>query len=75
MASPSDIHNQLAREFIMKAGTETHSHAELMVVVETTMLASLQLMTKLYGKKPGDASIFMEAALQRATERFAEGGR
>lgn len=71
--SPSDKHNRLARDFVMTAGKETESYSELLVVVESTMLASLQLLTKLYGKSPAHASIFMEAALQRATERFSEG--
>lgn len=69
--SPSEIHNRLAREFVMKAGKETESQAELMVVIESTMLASLQLLTRLYQQSPSHASIFMESALQRATERFA----
>jgi hypothetical protein len=73
--TPSEKHNRLARDFVMQAGGQTHSHSELMVVIESTMLAALMLMTKLYGKKPSDASIFMEAALQRATERFAEDQR
>ena len=73
-ATPIDTHNRLARDFVMMAGKETDTQAELMVVIETTMLASLQLLTRLYGQSPAHASIFMEAALQRATERFA-GGR
>ncbi len=71
--TPHEVHNRLAVEFVMKAGRETDSHAELMVVIESTMLASLKLMTALYGKSPSHASTFMEAALQRATERFSEG--
>ena len=72
MTTPIDTHNRLARDFVMMAGKETDTHAELMVVIESTMLASLQLLTKLYGKSPAHASVFMEAALQRATERFSE---
>lgn len=70
MANPADTHSRLAREFVMMAGHQTQSQAELMVVIETTMLASLKLLTALYGQSPAHASIFMEAALQRATERY-----
>lgn len=69
----SETHNRLAKEFVTMAGTQTQDRDELLVVVESTMLASLQLLVRLYGVKPDHASIFMEAALQAATERFAEG--
>lgn len=70
--TPSETHNRLAREFVMMAGHQTASQAELMVVIESTMLASLKLLTALYEQSPSHASTFMEAALQRATERFSE---
>ena len=70
--TPSDRHNRLAREFVTMAGTQTHSGAELMVVMESTMLATMHLLVRLYAVKPTDASIYLEAALQAATERYPE---
>lgn len=71
----SETHNRLAKEFVTMAGTQTSSTAELMVVVESALLASMHLLVRLYGVKPGDASIYMEAALNRATERYSESAR
>jgi len=71
--TPSEVHNRLARDFVMMAGTQTHSREELLVVVESAMLASLQLMVKMHGAKPAHASTLLESALQNATERFAKG--
>lgn len=71
--SAADTHNQLARDFVTMAGTKTHSQDELLVVVESAILASMHLMVSLYGAKPAQASVLMEAALQSATERFSEG--
>lgn len=69
--SAYDRHNQLATEFVQTAGRNTSTDAELMVVVESTLLASMLLLVKLYGMAPPHASMMMEAALQNATERFA----
>lgn len=69
--SPSERHNRLAAEFVQKAGRETASGAELMVVVESTMLAAMLLLVKVYETNPSSASALMESALQKATERFA----
>jgi hypothetical protein len=69
----SEVHNRLARDFVTLAGTQTHSREELLVVIESAMLASLHLMVKLHGAKPTHASTLLEAALQNATERFSEG--
>lgn len=71
MSDAGSQHNKLAVEFVMMAGKNTNSHAELMVVIESTMLASINLMTAIYEIPPSHASVYMEAALQRATERFA----
>jgi len=71
--SASENHNRLAREFVQLVGTETHSGPELMVVMESAMLGTMLLLVRLYGVKPTDASIYLEAALQRATERYSEG--
>lgn len=73
--TPIDTHNRLAREFVTMAGTQTHSQGQMMVVVESTLLASMELLVRLHGVKPAHASVLMEAALQNATERFAKGVR
>lgn len=54
--SPSNRHNRLAAEFVQKVGRETSNGAELMVVVESTMLASMLLLVKVYGTDPSHAS-------------------
>lgn len=69
----SDTHNRLAREFVTMAGTHTHSRSELLVVVESALLASMHLLVKLYDESPAHASIYLETALQAATERYARG--
>ncbi len=68
----SDKHNTLVTEVVKQLGSGTHSVPELMVVIESIILSALLLLVRLYGQKPKDASIYLEAALQRATERFAE---
>ena len=75
MSGLGDTHNRLAREFVTLAGTQTKSREELLVVVESAILASMHLLVKLHRVKPTDASVYLEAALQAATERFSEGGR
>lgn len=64
-------HNQLARDYVAMVGSKTHSQDELLVVVESAILASMHLMVRMYGAKPAHASVLMEAALQNATERFS----
>ena len=70
--SASNKHNTLVAEVAKQIGGGTHTAPELMVVIESVMLSAMLLLVRLYGKKPKDASIYLEAALQRATERFAE---
>jgi hypothetical protein len=71
MAS-AETHNKLARDFVTMAGTKTNNQDELLVVVESAILASMHLMVRMYGVKPAHASVLMEACLQNATERFSE---
>ena len=71
----SDKHNQLAKEFVKMAGIETRSQEELLVVIESSILATMHLLTKMYGVKKSHASIFLESALQNATERFNESAK
>lgn len=71
MSDASETHNRLAREFVTMAGTRTNNQDELLVVVESAILASMHLLVKVHGVKPTDASLYLETALQAATERFA----
>jgi hypothetical protein len=73
--TPSETHDRLAKEFVQMAGTQTNNKEELLVVVESTLVAAMHLLVRLHGVKPGHASIYMETALQAATERFSEGRR
>ena len=68
-------HDELANVFVQLAGRRTGSSAELLVLIESTMVATLLLLTRLHKVQPDHASIMLEAALQRATERFAERAR
>lgn len=68
----SGIHNQLAHEFVMKVVRKTKSHAELMVVVESAIFAVMLASHKVYGFSPAGSAEMVEAAIHRATDRFAE---
>lgn len=70
--SASDDHNQLTKEVIGLVGNRTTTMPELMVVFESLILAVLLMLVRLYGQKPSAASVLVETALQRATERFSE---
>lgn len=70
--SASQRHNDLTKEVIGLIGGRTRTMPELMVVVESLLLATMLLLVRLYGKRPSDASALVEASLQRANERFAE---
>lgn len=72
--TPYETHNRLANEFVMMAGKQTETPEQLMVVVETTMLAALSLLVRVHGVEPAHALVYLEAALHAATERFAETG-
>jgi len=72
--TPYETHNRLATEFVMMAGRQTENQDQLMVVVESTLLASMSLLVRVHGVKPAHASTYMETALQAATERFASNG-
>ena len=56
MSPPSEIHNKLAAEFVLMAGTETKSREELMVVVDSTMLAAMHLSHRGRCSSPGERS-------------------
>lgn len=69
--TPGETHNKLAREFVVQVAGETYSREEMMVVIESTIFATMLILVKLYGETPGVASAFLESALQNATERFS----
>lgn len=70
MANPSDIHNQLAHEFVMKVVRETKSHSELMVVIESALLAAMLVSQRVYNLSPAFSVEMIEMAIQQATARF-----
>lgn len=70
--SPSDTHNRLAHEFVMKVVRETKSHSELMVVIESAVLAAMLVSKKVHGLSAAGSVEMIEAAIQQATHRFAE---
>ena len=67
----SDVHDRLAREFVMKVAAETKDFAELMVVIESAVTASMVLLVRVHGFTPGNAAEMVEAAIGQAMERFA----
>ena len=72
--TPSERHNALAREFVMKVAAETKTGAEMMVVVESTILATMLILQKLHGMKPSGAAEMVESAINAAVVRFTGGG-
>lgn len=72
--SDADLHNRLAREFVMKVAAETKSHSELMVVIESTVLAAMLISQRAYGLSPSASVEMVEMAVQQATERFTATG-
>jgi hypothetical protein len=70
MSREAQRHNDLGREFVEKAGRETSSFSELLVVVESAILATMLLLTKRDGIAPRDAAVLVDEAVKAATERF-----
>lgn len=70
--SPGDKHNELAREFVHRVIRETDTYSQMMVVIETTILATLLTLKGRHGFDAGAASAMVESAVQAATERFVE---
>lgn len=66
----TDKHNRLAREFVMRVAAETNSYSEMLVVVESMILASLLLLHRRNGFKPATSTEMIESAVLAATERF-----
>ena len=73
MSTPAEIHNQMAEKFVRDVVAKTTTkQSELMVVIESCILATLITATKLYGLPPAHATEQVELAIQRAVERFTE---
>jgi hypothetical protein len=69
--TPSERHDRLAATFVHTALAETRSSSELMVVLESCVLAAMLGMHRLYSVRPDVAVGLVEAAIHRATDRFA----
>ncbi len=70
MATPSERHNELTREFVTKIARETKSAAEMCVILESTILGSMLVCSNVYRMKPAVSAGLIEAAVQRAIERY-----
>lgn len=69
--SPSEKHNALARRFVLDVASETRTYSEMMVVVESALLAALLVLRKQHGLKPGTCVEMVDTAVQQAIDRFA----
>jgi len=69
-------HDELSRKFVFDvlgaAVKDGATFAELMTVLESALVATMLLNVMHYGMKPAVASGLVEAAVQRAIERFSE---
>lgn len=72
MSTPAQVHNQMAEKFVRDVVAKTTKQSELMVVIESCILATLITSTKLYGLPPAHSTCSVELAIQRAVERFTE---
>jgi hypothetical protein len=70
--TPSEKHDQLSRDFVCRVAAETKTAAQMMVVVESMILAAMKILRMLHGMPPSASTGMIEAAVQRAIERFAE---
>lgn len=64
-------HNRLAHDFVMKVVAETKEHSDLMVVVESAILAAMIVSRRVYGLSPATSVEMVEMAIQQATYRFS----
>lgn len=70
--SADQKHNELARDFVNRVVRETHTYSQMMVVIETTVLAAMLSLKGQHGFDAAGAAAMVESAVQAATERFAE---
>lgn len=68
----SSKHNELARRFVHEVVRETHTYSQMMVVIETTILAAMLSLKGQHGFDAAGASAMVESAVQTAIERFTE---
>lgn len=73
--TPSDLHNRLATDFVHQVAAKVKTHSELMVVVESTILATMLISQKVHGFAPSGCVEMVEMAVQQATTRFADSQR
>lgn len=66
-----DKHNELAREFIMKVAGQTSGLPDMMVVVESCLLAAMLVLHRRDGMTKANAAEMIEAAVQQAMERLS----
>lgn len=70
MSEEASRHNALTREFVLKITRQTENVSELMVILESTIFATMLIAQRAYGHSPAVAAGLVEAAVHRATERF-----
>jgi hypothetical protein len=70
--SAAEKHDALARAFVHRAGRETASAEELLVVLESVVVGTMLLLTRLHDCRADVADGMIEAARARAFERFVE---
>lgn len=68
----TERHNRAAHDFVMGVASEARTHPELMVVIESAILATMLLSRRFYGLPAAASAAMVEAAVQRATERFTQ---
>lgn len=73
--SAVDKHNRLARDFVHQVAAETSTQSEMMVVIESAILACMLVLHKRNGMSPSNAVEMVEEAIHQATHRFAAIGR
>ncbi|ESY02759.1 hypothetical protein [Mesorhizobium sp. LNJC405B00] len=78
MSDAASTHNLLARRFVREiigaAIKDGATYAELMVIVESSQMAVLEVLNRHYDLTPQVSTGLLEGSLNRAIERFA-GGR
>ncbi len=75
--TPSEKHNQLSRDFVTRIAAQTDNSSEMMVVIESVILATLLILKKRDGFTAAGSAQMIETAIQAAVERFVamEAGR
>jgi hypothetical protein len=69
--TPTEKHNALARDFVMRVASETKTDSDMMVVVESSLFAAMLILQRQHGVKPIICTEMVDMAVQQAMERFA----